>query len=240
MDRAGDRTMTTASGRWMFKGIAGVARRTWCGITAALLALHVALAVSPAAAHPHVWIVARAQVIVENGQIVAIRHRWAFDEGYTKMAIEGLDQNGDGVYDRNELAELAQVNVEGLKEFDYFTRARAGTKTVANGVPKDFHLEYTAQGELSLYYTLTLAEPIALKGGDVFVEISDPTIFIDFRFDKTDAVTMTGAPAGCTAVLEAQTSAAEQVSKLGQAFAAEMQGMVNANLPQQIRIACAG
>ena len=43
------------------------------------------------------------------------------------MAIEGLDKNGDGKYDRQELSELAQVNIDGLKEFNYFTVAKLGT-----------------------------------------------------------------------------------------------------------------
>ena len=51
----------------------------------------------------------------------ACSHKWMFDEFYTAMAIEGLDKNKDGVYDREELAELAKVNIEGLKDFAYFT-----------------------------------------------------------------------------------------------------------------------
>ena len=37
------------------------------------------------------------------------------------MAIEGLDTNKDGTYSKEELQPLAQVNVESLKDFDYFT-----------------------------------------------------------------------------------------------------------------------
>ena len=43
---------------------------------------------------------------------------------YTAMAVQGLDKNQDGVYSKEELAELAQVNMDGLKEFDFFTYAR--------------------------------------------------------------------------------------------------------------------
>ena len=37
------------------------------------------------------------------------------------MAIQGLDTDGDGAYSKEELEPLAKVNVESLKEFDYFT-----------------------------------------------------------------------------------------------------------------------
>ncbi len=66
-----------------------------------------------------------------------MRHKWLFDEYYTTMAIEGLDKNKDGVYDREELAELAKVNIEGLKDFAYFTFPGLGGKEIALGASRD-------------------------------------------------------------------------------------------------------
>ena len=74
-----------------------------------------------AAAHPHVYITFETTVLYDKGTFAGVRHKWTFDEFYTTMAIEGLDKNKDGVYDREELAELAKVNIEGLKDFAYFT-----------------------------------------------------------------------------------------------------------------------
>ena len=76
---------------------------------------------TPAQAHPHVWITYETTVVYEKGTFVGVRHKWSFDEFYTAMAIEGLDKNKDGVYDRDELAELAKVNIDGLKDFSFFT-----------------------------------------------------------------------------------------------------------------------
>ena len=78
-----------------------------------------------AAAHPHVYITFETTVLYDKGTFAGVRHKWMFDEFYTTMAIEGLDKNKDGVYDREELAELAKVNIEGLKDFAYFTFPRA-------------------------------------------------------------------------------------------------------------------
>src|SRR5689334_18733285 len=77
--------------------------------TAGLAATLVAGLIAPAAAHPHVWITVETTVLYANGAFTGLRHRWTFDEFYTAMAIEGLDKNNDGVYDREELAELAKV-----------------------------------------------------------------------------------------------------------------------------------
>jgi ABC-type uncharacterized transport system substrate-binding protein len=75
-----------------------------------------------AIAHPHVWATVRSEIVFgADHRITGIRHHWTFDEFYTAMAVQGLDANGDGVYSKEELQPLAQVNVESLKDFDYFT-----------------------------------------------------------------------------------------------------------------------
>ena len=66
-------------------------------------------------AHPHVWVSVKATVLFEGDTMTGLQQSWTFDEAYTAMAIEGLDTNGDGNYDRKELEELAKVNVDGLK-----------------------------------------------------------------------------------------------------------------------------
>ena len=98
---------------------------------------------SPVAAHPHVWVSVETTVVFENGSIAGFRHRWTFDEFYTAMAIHGLDTNKDGIYSRQELAELAQVNIEGLKEFGFFTFPRLSNQPIEVETPKDFWLEHS-------------------------------------------------------------------------------------------------
>ena len=91
------------------------------------------LSAAPALAHPHVWVTASATVLYEHNTITGLQQAWTFDEFYAAMAIEGLDKNNDGVYDREELAPLAKVNIDGIKEFDYFTYATADGRHVAVG-----------------------------------------------------------------------------------------------------------
>ena len=69
----------------------------------------------PALAHPHVWVVVKCEVEwTPDGRIGAIKHRWTFDEAYSSYAVQGLDANNDGVYSREELADLAKVNTGSL------------------------------------------------------------------------------------------------------------------------------
>lgn len=121
--------MTSPSVRLMLSGVAA--------------ALAVAATVQPARAHPHVWVTVETTVIYDKETVTGLRQRWLFDEFYTSMAVQGLDANGDGTYDRSELAELAKINMEGLKEFDYFTFAKLGDQALEFNAPTEFLMEYT-------------------------------------------------------------------------------------------------
>lgn len=119
-----------------------LARPTTALISAAIASVAIVSATRPAVAHPHVWITFESTVLYEQGSIAAIRHKWSFDEFYTAMAIQGLDTNNDGQYDRAELAELAKVNMDGLKEFSYFTYPKLAGQDLSFAEVKDYYLEY--------------------------------------------------------------------------------------------------
>jgi ABC-type uncharacterized transport system substrate-binding protein len=93
----------------------------------ALLALaSLALAATAARAHPHVWITMKSEVVYgPDGAATGVRHHWTFDDLFSAYATQGLDAKAKGEFTREELAPLAQVNVESLKDFDYFTFAKA-------------------------------------------------------------------------------------------------------------------
>jgi ABC-type uncharacterized transport system substrate-binding protein len=111
---------------------------TVLGATGVLLA-----ATAACEAHPHVWVAVETTVVYDSGTFAGLQQRWTFDELYSTMAVEGLDANKDGKLDRAELAELAKVNMEGLKEFEYFTFVRLGDQALAFEAPKDFWMEIT-------------------------------------------------------------------------------------------------
>lgn len=216
---------------------------------AASLALSLAMSIAAAgtaAAHPHVWVSVETRVIYDGGRISALEHKWTFDEMYTAMAIQGLDKNGDGTYDRAELAELAQVNMEGLKGFDYFTHAKLKDAQVKFGAPLDPWLEHK-NGILALRFRLPLEAPVA-PGADAFnFSVEDPTFFIAFDFAKGQPVTLAdGAPAGCKAEFDAATApdASEQTA-LADAFAgalgdaAQGGGTAGVGMGQSVMIKCA-
>ena len=99
-----------------------------------------------AAAHPHVAVVVRAELVFSaDSKVAAVRHRWTFDEAYSAYAVQGLDTNKDGVFSREELADLAKVNAESLSEFDFFTVVKTDGKRQEFTAPRDYWLEHEAE-----------------------------------------------------------------------------------------------
>jgi ABC-type uncharacterized transport system substrate-binding protein len=157
---------------------------------AALATLTIA---APTQAHPHVWVTMRTEVVyAPDGSITGIRHAWSFDDMFSTFATQGLESKEKGKFTRDELAPLAKVNVESLKEFDYFTYATADGKKAELAEPApDYWLDY-ADEVLTLNFTLPFKTP--LKAKELKVEIYDPTIFVDFSFAKEKPAQLVGAP----------------------------------------------
>jgi ABC-type uncharacterized transport system substrate-binding protein len=163
----------------------------------AFLALLCGALASAANAHPHMWIKAEATVLHDNGAFIGLSYRWIFDEDYTATAIEGLDKNKDGIYDREELAELAKVNMEGLKEYAYFTHAFVAGQKLAMGDARDYWLEHKG-ALLALHFTLPFAAPVPADAKGFSFAVYDPEFFIAFELEGAEAVMLgAGAPKGC-------------------------------------------
>ncbi len=157
-------------------------------------------------AHPHVFVTMKGELVyAQDGSVTGIRHIWTFDDMYSAFATQGLDSKQPGVFTREELAELAEVNVTSLKEFDYFTFAKANGKKALFIEPKDYWLEYK-DSLLSLHFMLPFKAPV--KAQDLQLEVYDPSYFIDFSFADKDAVALSGAPAQCKLALAKPTDQA--------------------------------
>jgi ABC-type uncharacterized transport system substrate-binding protein len=179
-----------------------------------LLAGGTVLGAGTAQAHPHVWITASSQLIYgPDGAITGVRHAWTFDDMFSTYALQGIETKTKGVYSREELAPLAQTNVESLREYGFFTFAKADGKKEKFQEPVDYFLEYR-DAALTLHFTLPLKTPV--KPRELSIEVFDPSFFIDFGFAKKDPVTLVGAPAACQMKFERPTDGAAGAQKIGE------------------------
>ena len=164
-----------------------------------LAALGLAAIAGQAAAHPHVFVTAKAEVLFDaQGRMTDVRHVWQFDPAFSAFATQGLDTNHDGKLEPGELKGLAHTNVTSLKYYRYFTWLSIGGKQIKLKDPEQYFLRM-AGGLLTLYYQLPLATPTR-PGPAMTLEIYDPEYFVAFTFDRQQPITLYHAPAGCTAV----------------------------------------
>jgi ABC-type uncharacterized transport system substrate-binding protein len=174
------------------------------------LLLPLLLGMGAAEAHPHVWITSTSELIyAPDGTLTGVRHAWTFDEMFAAYALQGIETRTKGVYSREELAPLAQTNVESLKEYAYFTFARVEGRKEKFNEPVDYFLDYR-DNQLTLHFTLPLKAPV--KSKQLALDVFDPAFFIDFKLEDKDPVKLVGAPADCQ--LKVQRPGEADVKKL--------------------------
>jgi ABC-type uncharacterized transport system substrate-binding protein len=183
-----------------------------------LTVIFMAVFTGSAAAHPHVWVTARAQVIFNaKGEIEAIRQAWTFDEMYSAFVTEGQGKEGQ-LLTKDELAPLAKTNIESLAEFDYFTFAKAAKQNIEFVAPVDYSLEQGEDKRVVLRFTLPLKTPASAAKAFSF-QVYDPTYFVAFEMEKDNPVGMDGAPKGCSInILGSKPLAADETKKLSESF----------------------
>ncbi|GAA0777038.1 hypothetical protein GCM10009077_16780 [Roseibium denhamense] len=165
---------------------------------------------------------ARTKIVFnDDGVAVAVKNVFRFDDAFTAFAIQGFDTNQDGVYSRDELSELAQVNVDSMADFGYFTFGDNGRVELDFNSPTDYWLEVRTV-ELEDYWVMkpedfeAIAEDVRMNGGTapetvkllelhftlplkdpsdaaqpITLDVYDPTYYVDFRFSQDPAATGT-------------------------------------------------
>jgi ABC-type uncharacterized transport system substrate-binding protein len=175
------------------------------------------VACSIACAHPHVWVSVKSELVyAPDGSVTGVRHAWTFDDMFSVFATQGIESKKKGEFTRGELAPLADVNVSSLKEYDFFTYAKANGKAVEFKEPAPgYYLEFDPKETvLTLYFTLPLKVPVRTK--DLSIEVFDREYFVDFSFAEKNPVTLVGAPAQCRlSVLNPEQMSADLSARLG-------------------------
>ncbi|MRI53450.1 DUF1007 family protein [Methylobacterium sp. DB1607] len=191
-------------------------------VTAALGLAAGLAASSPASAHPHVWITAKAELAYEAGRVTGIRHAWTFDPEYTAFLTQGLDANGDGKVSPEELQGSAKEHAGNLAEFAYFTKLKVAGKEQTFAEPQEARMAMEG-GKLTLSFLLPLKTPAAQGKGVAAIEIYDPTYFIAFSLaEGADALRLAGAASGCSMTVTRAKNAEPAVASAGQSMTEAM------------------
>ncbi|RAI44017.1 DUF1007 family protein [Rhodoplanes roseus] len=211
----------------------------WRGLVA-LLALVACLALPRAAlAHPHVWVVMKSELVyAPDGSVTGVRHAWTFDDMFSTYATQGLESKQKGVFTREELKDLAEVNVTSLKEYDFFTYAKLDGKDSPFTDPVDYWLEFK-DSMLTLHFTLPLKAAAKAKG--IELEVYDPSYFVDFSFaEGADPFALKNAPGACKVALKKPTEqeTSSQLQKLTESSFAQDGSRVGALFANKVSVRC--
>jgi ABC-type uncharacterized transport system substrate-binding protein len=197
----------------------------------------VALAQTPARAHPHVWVTVKSELVyAPDGSVTGIRHAWTFDDMFSSYATQGIEAKQKGKFTREELAPVAEENISSMKEFNYFTFAQTDGKKATFRDPVDYWLEYKGE-ELTLHFFLPLSTPA--KAASLNLEVFDPEFYIDFALADADPVQLAGAPSACKLAVAQRPDPAGplQGQRLSQTTLPE-QGSYGAMFANKIAVTC--
>ena len=183
---------------------------------ALLIALAVLGSATAAIAHPHVWVTVRSELDYRaDGALAAVKHAWTFDEGFSTFALQGLDTGPDGKPTEATLKSLAQVNIDSLKEYAYFTYAKRGKEEFPFAPPRDYSLTFDGTS-LTLHFTLPLVKPVPGKG-TLALDVYDPTYFVAFQLADSEPVKLAGTSGTCRLDLH-RPDPAVNTSSLSESF----------------------
>jgi ABC-type uncharacterized transport system substrate-binding protein len=151
-------------------------------------------------AHPHVWVVMRGEVVfAPDRSLTSVRYTWSFDESLSASVARDA---GASPLTREGLAPLAQVNIDTLKESEFFTRARVDGTEQKFGAPEDYWLAFEG-GLLTLHFTLPFKSPP--KPGRFELQVYDPSYFTDIKLDENAAIALVNAPGDCSLFVDRQS-----------------------------------
>lgn len=155
---------------------------------------------SGAAAHPHIFIDAKATITFNDaGELTSIRNAWTFDEAFSVWQVQGLDTNGDGITSSEEMQDLAAENVAGLAQYGFYTSAGETTASLPFASMDDGQFVYE-NNRSTLTFGIEPQAPYRIKDR-LQIAIADPEYYVAITLRSED-LTLENAPAGCAAHLD--------------------------------------
>ena len=150
-----------------------------------------------ALAHPHIFVDSAAKILFDDeGRFAGIENRWAFDEAFSAWVTQGLDVDGDSAISPAEMQELADENLLGLAEFQYYTFAGEG-RTNLIFRPSGIGHMHMENGQAVLEFTIVPVAPYPIRS-TLEIEVTDPDYYVAFTFPESDGAKLVDPPLGCT------------------------------------------
>ena len=210
-----------------------------------LTPLLLALAAGPAAAHPHVWIDAGIEVILnDRNEATGVRISWTYDDLYSLYVVGdmGLDPDWDGKLTPEEEAKLAGFDMKWDPGFPGDTYALIDGAALDLSRPSDWTASY-AGGRITSTHLRTFAAPVPVGDKPLILQAYDPGYYVAYSIPGDPVVT---GGTGCSArtfvpdLGEAEQKLMEALSEYTPDVDLEAEfPAVGANFAEEVRVTCA-
>jgi ABC-type uncharacterized transport system substrate-binding protein len=157
-----------------------------------LILLLAATTVSPALAHPHVFINNKMTVVFDGGTLKGVTFRWKFDEIFSATLLASFRPDADGNYGAKATASIKSFAFDNLKNYHYFLAFFIGKSALKNIRIEQF-APSVVDGKTIVYsFFVPLDLRVKPEEQSVSVTVYDDTYFVAFDLMHTDDVTITG------------------------------------------------
>lgn len=152
--------------------------------TSILIFAAAVLAPGYAAAHPHIFINAKADIVAGNGTVAEIHNTWEFDEVFSSSVLLDFDKNGDSTLDQTELSAVGETVRKSMADYSYYTNLLLNGAVIPVSKPDVIHVSFSG-GKITMDFAVKPAKPMPLKGKLIF-GIYDETLYtaVDFAEDS--------------------------------------------------------
>ncbi|MEM7718561.1 MAG: DUF1007 family protein [Pseudomonadota bacterium] len=131
----------------------------------------------PAAAHPHVFVDAKAGFVMSEGELTGLRITWTYDAftTLTLFDILDLDKDGDGLLDDADRAAIVAGETEWAEDYKGDTYLAMSGVDVPLGRPRD-GAAFMAEDRITVSFELPLAAPQSVDD-TVVLRLYDPNYY---------------------------------------------------------------
>ena len=157
-------------------------------------------AAGPAAAHPHVWIDAAAELSVADGRLTASVVEWTLDPMLSAVLIHDYDADDDGRLDDAEQRSMGENAFADVADYGFFTHLRVDGDVIA--VQQQGALAARIDGAQVIYrFSLEPLVPVSPVLQSVALAFYDESFYIEMTVTE-DSFSLTGGEAdGCLTTL---------------------------------------
>lgn len=150
--------------------------------------------VAPAAAHPHIFIVQRLEVVFDEKGLAGFHVRWKFDDMFAGMIAEDHDRNHNGRLEPDEVQSIRENAFSYLAEFNYFIFVNIGNKPFKVKYTTDFTATLE-DGRLEYRFFVPCHVRAARNVKNITVATYDSSYYTAIFFAKNRPVSLTAADA---------------------------------------------